>query len=136
MSISDDLMWRYYELLSNKDLSAIQSLRSQTESGIVHPMEAKKSLATELTARFHGPPAARSARDYFETRYQKKSLPNNIKKQFSAPEPIWICRLLADVLEFAKSGSEARRLIAQGAVKVDGQVISDVDFQFQGDIHN
>ena len=136
MSISDDLMWRYYELLSDEDLSAIRSLRSQTESGTVHLMDAKKSLATELTARFHDPRAAQSARDYFETRYQKKSLPGDIKKQFSAPEPIWICRLLADVLEFAKSRSEARRLIEQRAVKVDGQVISDVDFQFRGDIHN
>jgi tyrosyl-tRNA synthetase len=135
MKVSDELMWRYYELLSDQDLSAIQSLRAQVENGSVHPMDAKKSLATELTARFHGPRAAESAQDYFETRYQKKSLPNHIKKQFSAPAPIWICRLLVDVLEFAKSGSEARRLIAQGAVKVDGQVISDVDFQFQGDIH-
>src|SRR5713226_2736002 len=134
MSISDELMWRYYELLSDKDLRGIQTQRSQAEKGIVHPMEAKKSLAAELVARFHGADAAQSAQNYFETRYQKKSVPKEIKKQFSAPEPIWICRLLMN-LQFAKSGSEARRLIAQGAVKVDGQVVTDVNFEFHGKNH-
>lgn len=134
MSISDALMWRYYELLSDKDLQQIETLRAQADRGKLHPMEIKKSLATELVARFHGSGAAQSARDYFETRYQRKSVPKNIRKQFAAPQPIWICRLLID-LEFAKSGSEARRLISQGAVKVDGQVISDANFHFRGGLH-
>lgn len=134
MSISDALMWRYYELLSDKDLQQIETLRAQAECGKLHPMEIKKSLATELVARFHGSAGAQSARDYFETRYQKKSVPKNIRKQFAAPQPIWICRLLID-LEFAKSGSEARRLISQGSVKVDGQVITDANFQFRGGLH-
>ena len=130
MSISDTLMWRYYELLSDRDLKEIQSLRLQVEGGSLHPMEVKKFLAMELVARFHGTSAAESARSYFETKFQKKRTPAEIRKQFSAPEPIWICRLIVDVLEFAKSTSEARRLIAQGAVKVDGRVVSDVNFQF------
>jgi len=131
MSISDELMWRYYELLSNKNLTEIQAMRAQVENESMHPMEAKKSLAMELVARFHGAQAARSAQDYFETRYQKKSVPKEIKKQFSAPDPVWICELIADRLGFAKSRGEARRLIAQGAVKVDGKVVKDVNFQFQ-----
>ena len=135
MKISDDLMWRYYELLSDKDLGQIQSMRAQVLSGTLHPMAAKKALAAELVARFHAPAAARSAQDYFETRYQRKTIPNEIKKRFSAPEPIWICQLLADVLQFAKSRGEARRLIAQGAVKVDGEVITDVNFHFNGALH-
>ena len=134
MSISDDLMWRYYELLSDRNLADIHGNRSCVETGELHPMEVKKSLAEELVARFHGAAAAQSARDYFETRYQRKSLPSDIKKRFTAAEPTWICRLLVD-LNFAKSGSEARRLIAQGAVRVDGQIISDVNFHFQGDLH-
>ena len=134
MSISDDLMWRYYELLSDRNLADIHENRSCVETGELHPMEVKKSLAEELVARFHGAAAAQSARDYFETRYQRKSLPSDIKKRFTAAEPTWICRLLVD-LNFAKSGSEARRLIAQGAVRVDGQIISDVNFHFQGDLH-
>ena len=134
MSVSDEIMWRYYELLSNSDLKEIQSTRSQVESGSQHPMEVKKLLARELVARFHGNAAAKSAQDYFETRYQKKAVPDEIKKRFSAPKPIWICRLIVD-LQFAKSGSEARRLIAQGAVRVDGEVIGDVNFEFNGESH-
>lgn len=134
MSISDDLMWRYYELLSDKNLREIQGLRSQVESGALHPMDVKKALGTELVARFHGAAPAQSAQSYFETRYQKKALPSVIKKRFTLSEPTWICRLLVD-LDFVKSSSEARRLIAQGAVRVDGQLISDVNFHFQADRH-
>jgi len=85
-------------------------------------------------ARFHGAAAAQAARDYFQTRHQKKSVPKDIRKQFSAPRPIWICRLLVD-LEFARSSAEARRLVAQGAVRVDGKTISDVKFEFAGSAH-
>ena len=135
MSISDMLMWRYYELLSDKNLQEIQAARSGIDSGALHPMDLKKSLAAELVGRFHGTDAAQAAQDYFETRYQKRSVPKDIKKQFSAPESIWICQLLADELQFAKSRGEARRLITQGAVKVDGQVITDVNFHFRGGVH-
>jgi tyrosyl-tRNA synthetase len=135
MSISDSLMWRYYELLSDKGLEKIAALRTQVESGQFHPMEAKKSLATELVERFHDAAAAESARKYFETRFQNKAMPNDIRQQFSAPEPIWICRLMVD-LKFAKTTSEARRLVAQNAVKVDAQLVNDVNFQFDSTRHN
>jgi tyrosyl-tRNA synthetase len=130
MSISDVLMWRYYELLSDRDLEQIKSLCLKVDNGLLHPMDVKKSLAMELITRFHNAAAAASAQDYFETKFQKKMTPTDIQKRFAAPEPIWICRLMVDELKFAKSTSEARRLIAQGAVKVDGQVVSDVNFQF------
>jgi tyrosyl-tRNA synthetase len=135
MSISDELMWRYYELLSDQDLRQIQTLRAQVESGGLHPMEVKKSLGAELVARFHGATAAESAREYFETKFQKKVAPADIRKRFSAKEPIWICRLMVE-LAFAKSTTEARRLIAQGAVRVDGHAINDVNFEFQGGAHS
>jgi len=135
MSISDEVMWRYYELLSDKDLAEIQTLRSQVEKGSLHPMEIKKQLAKELVSRFHGSAAAQFALDYFESRYQKRSLPEGIRKQFFAPESVWICELIADHLQFAKSRGEARRLVTQGAVKVDGKVITDINFQFQGRRH-
>jgi tyrosyl-tRNA synthetase len=135
MSISDELMWRYYELLSDKDLRQIQTLRCRVEEGKLHPMEIKKQLAKELVWRFHGSAAAQFALDYFESRYQKRSVPEGIRKQFSPPESVWICELIADYLQFAKSRSEARRLVAQGAVKVDGKVITDINFQFQGRTH-
>ena len=130
MSISDTLMWRYYELLSDKSMDEIQTLQRNVEDVSLHPMEAKKALATEIVGRFHGAAAANQAREYFEARYQKKATPTEIRQRFSAPEPIWICRLMVEVLRFAKSTSEARRLIVQGAVKVDGNVIHDINFQF------
>jgi tyrosyl-tRNA synthetase len=129
MSISDGLMWRYYELLSDNGLEEISALRAKVEKSEVHPMEAKKSLAAELVARFHGVAAANIARDYFETRFQDKTLPKDIRQKFSAPEPIWICRLMVE-LKFASSTSEARRLVAQNAVKVDAQLVKDVNFKF------
>ncbi len=70
MSISDALMWRYYELLSDKGLEEISTLRARVEKGDVHPMDAKKALAAELVERFHGAAAADIARHYFETRFQ------------------------------------------------------------------
>jgi tyrosyl-tRNA synthetase len=135
MSISDALMWRYYELLSDKRLDELTVLRARVEGGQLHPMEAKKSLATELTARFHGTAAAAAARNYFETRFQNRAMPKDIRQQFFAREPIWICRLMVD-LKFARTTSEARRLVAQNAVKVDSQLITDVNFQFDGARHS
>lgn len=134
MSISDELMWRYFELLSDKGAEEIQRIRAQVDRGALHPMECKKSLALEIVSRFHDSNAAESARDYFEIRHQKRSVPTDIRRQFSPPDRIWICQLLID-LQFARSKSEARRLISQGAVKVDGQSITDVNFEFQGKLH-
>src|SRR5688572_9789496 len=135
MSISDELMWRYYELLSDRELRQIEATRAQVENGKVHPMDVKKALAQELVARFHNTQTAQGAAEYFETRHQRRSVPKEIAKQFSLPESIWICQLMADVLKFTKSRGEARRLISQGAVKVDGQVITDVNFSFDGEVH-
>jgi tyrosyl-tRNA synthetase len=134
MSISDELMWRYYELLSDRKIEEITELRNNVGSGSAHPLEVKKLLAYEITERFHGPGAAKSAQDYFETRHQKRSVPKNIRKRFSPPERVWICELLVD-LQFARSRGDARRLITQRAVKVDGKVIADVDFEFQRKVH-
>jgi tyrosyl-tRNA synthetase len=135
MSISDPMMWRYYELLSDKDLVEISALRTQVEAGQRHPMDVKKSLAGELVARFHSAAAAESARAYFETRFQNRATPKDIRQRFSAREPIWICRLMVD-LNFATSTSEARRLVAQNAVKVDAELVNDVNFQFDSRRHN
>jgi len=134
MSISDSLMWRYYELLSDKGLDKIAVLRTQVEGGQIHPMEAKKSLGAELVERFHDAASAAAARSYFESRFQSRTMPKDIRQQFSAPEPIWICRLMV-ALKFAKTTSEARRLVAQNAVKVDSELVTDANFQFDSTRH-
>jgi len=134
MSISDALMWRYAELLSDRDLEEVKEIRDQVAHGSVHPMDFKKSLAYEIVSRFYGRAAAGEARDYFEARHQKKAVPKNIRKQFSPPDRILVCQLLVD-LGFARSKGEAKRLVAQGAVRVDGKVVTEVGFEFQGKIH-
>jgi tyrosyl-tRNA synthetase len=134
MSISDDLMWRYAELLSERDLDEIRRTQREVGDGKSHPMDFKKFLAREIVLRYHGEQAAEAARQYFETRHQRRSIPDNIRQRFSPPERVWICQLLVD-LRFARSKGEARRLIAQGAVRVDGQIVKDVDFEFVGKVH-
>lgn len=135
MSVSDELMWRYAELLSDKGLDEIQRARQEVATGQSHPMEFKKSLAYEMVSRYYGRPAADSAREYFEARHQKKSVPKNIRKRFSPPERVGICQLLLD-LQFVRSKAEAKRLIAQGAVRVDGRTVKEVEFEFRGKVHS
>ena len=134
MSVSDELMWRYCELLSNRDLDEIDREKSAVAAGSLHPMEVKKALAAEIVERFHGDEAAKSAQEYFEERHQRRSIPRNIRKSFSPPDKIWVCQLLLD-LEFARSKSDARRLVAQRAVRVDGAVVDDPNFEFHRDTH-
>jgi tyrosyl-tRNA synthetase len=126
MSVSDALMGRYYELLSAADEERLEAVRT----GRIHPMDAKKGLAAELVARFHGQDAAAAAERFFEERFQKRTAhrPKAVRLSTTS-EDVWICQLIKDV-GFAPSTSEARRLVAQGAVKVDGRQV-DVNFRFR-----
>jgi tyrosyl-tRNA synthetase len=122
MSISDTLMQRYYELLSDVDQEFVVELRE----GKHEAMEAKKGLAAELTARFHGEDAALAAAEEFARRHQRGELPSEIPEwdwQGSDSE-VRICDLLK-ASGLAKSASEGRRLVRQGGVKLDGKKISD-----------
>ena len=124
MSISDELMGRYYELLSD---ATPEHLRGISE-GKVHPMEAKKALAREISARYHGEAAASAAAEEFQRRFQRGGLPDEVPAvSVEASEPVWICRLIKEA-GLAKSTGEARRLVAQGAVRIDGERVQDVDF--------
>jgi len=126
MSLSDALMLRYYDLLSRADVERREGVRQ----GRVHPMEAKKALAAELVERFHGRRAAEAAGQFFEERFQKRTAhrPEPVRLATEADE-VWICQLMKDV-HFAPSTSAARRLVAQGAVKVDGRPVG-IDFRFR-----
>jgi tyrosyl-tRNA synthetase len=130
MSLSDALMLRYYALLS----SAPEARQQAVRSGEIHPLEAKKALAAELVARFHGPEAAERAARFFELRFQKR-LPHEPLpvRLASGTRDVWICQLIKDV-GFAASTTAARRLVAQGAVRVDGEPV-DVDFRFRPGTH-
>ncbi len=130
MSISDNLMWRYFDLLSFKSSVEIKELKKKTEQGL-NPMEAKKMLAAEIVTRFHGEEKALLAEKEFTNRFSKGNDPAEIKliKLSMKASSISILDLLSsDELgdhKLCKSKSEARRMIAQGAVKIDGNKISD-----------
>ncbi|MDR1360385.1 MAG: tyrosine--tRNA ligase, partial [Deltaproteobacteria bacterium] len=125
MSISDELMWRYFELLSSKTLAEIAALRQAVADGAKHPKEAKEDLAFEMTARYHGPDSAKEARREFQAVFAEGGAPED------APEHV--CRQGDDSTPpvfLTKAGltasrGEARRLIAQKALSVDGQLCLD-----------
>jgi tyrosyl-tRNA synthetase len=124
MSISDALMLKYYELLSTVDLAQLQAIRE----GQVHPLDAKKQLANELVTCFHGEVAAGSAAEDFAQRFQRRELPSELDTfaWSGQEEKVWICQLVRTV-GFSKSISEARRLVQQGGVRLDGVVVADQD---------
>ena len=124
MRVSDPLMFRYYQLLTDLNVEEIAGIKS----GKVHPMEAKKRLASMIVEEYHGVDAANAARGYFESKFQRREVPTNIPV-YRIAEDIWICELMKQ-LEFAPSNSEARRLVSQGAVRVDGETIKDANFRF------
>ena len=141
MSISDNLMWRYFDLLSFKSSVEIKELKKKTEQGL-NPMEAKKMLAAEIVTRFHGEEKALLAEKEFTNRFSKGNDPAEIKliKLSMKASSISIVDLLSnDELgdqKLCKSKSEARRMIAQGAVKIDGKKISDEAISVQNPSEN
>lgn len=130
MSLPDTVMLRYYELLGVGSAEH----RAAVAAGRLHPMEAKKGLAGELVRRFHGAAAAERAARFFEERFQKRTAhrPDPVRVVTDARD-VWICQLVKDV-GFAPSTSHARRLVAQGAVRVDGERV-DVNFRFRRGVH-
>ena len=125
MSISDVLMWRYYELLSFKPLAEIESYKTDIENG-KNPRDVKIDLAKELIARFHDEAAAQAAHDEFINRFQKGAMPDEMPEIELAPEggEIAIANLLKEV-GLVGSTSDAYRMIKQGAAKIDGEKITD-----------
>jgi tyrosyl-tRNA synthetase len=125
MSISDELMFRYYELLTDVPLAELQKLRADIAAGHRHPMDAKADLAVRIITDYHGAPAAELARDEFNRVFRKRETPEHIEtKNISIPLPIRLTKLLASV-NLAPSITEAQRLIESGAVHVNGERITD-----------
>lgn len=129
LSISDTLMWRYYELLSSKSLVEIAALRTGVEEGTLHPKKVKEALAIEITARFHSQEQAQEASDEFQRVHAQSEIPTEMD-EYSFEGPIWIAKLLVDTL-LSPSTSQARREIKQGSVKIDQNKLSDDQLQLQ-----
>ncbi|WP_105254873.1 tyrosine--tRNA ligase [Pseudoalteromonas sp. T1lg75] len=126
MSISDDLMWRYYELLSALSLEQVEALKADVANG-TNPRDIKIALAKEIITRFHDEQAAQQAHDDFTQRFSKNALPDDIEEQTlaCADAEMMITALLKDA-KLVASTSEAIRMIKQGAVKIDGETkVSD-----------
>ena len=134
MSVSDELMFRYYELVSSVSLTELEGIKKDIAAGTLHPMEAKKRLAVELVDRFCGVNEGANARAEFEKVFSRKDIPDDI----DVVEVPWD----SDKMKLAKvisataavpSSSEARRLIKAGAVEVDRQKVTDVDAELSAD---
>lgn len=126
MSISDTLMWRYFELLLGRTKVEIDALKTRVADNSLHPMALKKDMAQEIVARFWSSDAAKKAREQFESVFQKqdysKATPVSLPAEY--PNPVWIVQLMKDVAGVVSS-SEARRLLEAGAVSVDEVVQKD-----------
>ena len=125
MSISDDLMWRYFEVLSFRSLEDIETLRASVADG-KNPRDAKFELGLEIVARFHDDAAAEGARQEFIARFQKGAMPDEIPEKAldSQDGKLGIAHLLKGA-DLVSSTSEAFRMIKQGAVKIDGERVED-----------
>lgn len=127
MSISDDLMWRYYELISQKDMSEIEIMKKEVDQQIRHPKKVKAALAREVVARFYSEKDAKKAEEEFESVFAGGNLPADIKEVVlkKAKEKNGILSLMTQT-GMTRSNGEARRLVIQGGVKVNNEKISDL----------
>ncbi|MFH1007818.1 MAG: tyrosine--tRNA ligase [Candidatus Latescibacterota bacterium] len=127
MSLSDPMIYPYFELATDVQASELDALKRELEDPTVSPMGIKKRLARKLVAMYHGTQAAQEAEERFEAEVQQKGIPEDVA-EYVIPDSgaIWIVTLVKDS-GLAASNSEARRLIQQGAVSIDGERVGDPD---------
>ncbi|QFR49705.1 tyrosine--tRNA ligase [Sulfurimonas lithotrophica] len=127
LSISDELMWRYFELLSTKTIDEIEALKKGVEDGSLHPKKVKEDLALEITARYHSEQDAQNAKAEFEKVHAQSQIPTDIP-EFSCEGEVWVAKALVDC-NIEPSTSQARRDIKQGAVKINQEKVQDMQLQ-------
>lgn len=130
MSIADDLMIRYFELLSDVPLDEVEAMHEGLQSGRLHPRDLKMKLAREIVEIYHGNAAALAAEEEFRRVFQANDLPEEIPEVCLGPgvRRVWIVRLLVES-GLSQSNSDARRLISQGAVRLDRRRVEDEDME-------
>ena len=126
MSISDDLMWRYFELLLSKSPAEISEMQEKVAYGTLHPMALKKDMAHQIITKFWSEKEAGPARESFEALFQKKdySKAQSVSLPSDTANPLWIVDLIKEI-GAVKTSSEAKRLIESKAVLIDGEPVSD-----------
>lgn len=123
LSISDELMFRYYELLSQKSLEEIAQIKKDIEKGNLHPKKAKENLALEITERFHSKEEANNAKSKIDKIHSQNALPSDMA-EFEIQGKIWLAKALVEC-GLESSTSAARRSISANAVSVNSQKVSD-----------
>ncbi len=132
MSLSDDIMWRYFELLSFKPLDQIQAYRDSIEKEGANPRDIKFELGMEIVERFHDKTAAKNAKQDFVQRFQKNQLPDEIPEhELNRSGEPWLVGAALKDAGLVSSTSEAIRMIKQGAVKVNGEKIADTKLELK-----
>ena len=129
LSISDELMWRWYELLSEKSTEEIANLKSDVASGKAHPKAVKEALALEITARYNGEAAAKEAKAEFDRVHSQNQIPTEIA-EFELKAGVWIVEALT-ACGLASSNSQARRDIAANAVSINQKKLSDEQLKLE-----
>jgi tyrosyl-tRNA synthetase len=130
MSISDDLMWNYYELLTELTPAEVDALREAVKKGERHPMQVKEQLAHKIVSRYHGNEEADRAKEHFDIQFKKKEVPHDIPVIKLPSDKLNIIGAIT-AMGAASSNSDARRKLAGGAVKLDGNKIEDPDFKLE-----
>ena len=133
MSISDPVMWRYYDLVSGLNAAEVAEIKAAVDGGTVHPMDAKKKLASHIVALYHGAEAGEAAQQDFETRFSQREIPEDIPSleiPSGDDNTIGLAQLLR-AADLSSSGKEARRSCEQGAVKIDGDKSTDPNLRLQ-----
>lgn len=133
MSIPDFLIYPYFELATDVDSSELAEIKRSLEDPEVNPMDLKRRLARRLVAMYHGEEAARRAEEAFDRVFRRREVPDEVPEYVLNQDRIWIVRLLTSS-GLASSNSEARRLIAQGGVYIDGRRVTDpnLEVEFKG----
>ena len=128
MSISDDLMFRYYEIITDIPLEEIAQLKADMENGTLHPMEIKKRLGSEVVAIYHNKEEGLKAREWFENVFSKKNLDVELPEVELEYTETGVIDILVKHLNLLSSTSEARRLIQQGGLKINDEPVRDINY--------
>lgn len=130
MSMPDELMVKYFELVSDVSLDDLEEIKSGLDSGKLHPRDLKMRLAQEFVTRFHDVAAAKEAVERWQTVFQQGAVPEDMPEVSVGKGPQWIVGVLVDA-KLVTSRSEARRMVTQGAVKLDGEKVTDANAEIE-----
>ncbi len=130
MSIPDELMVKYFELVTDVPIEELAMIKSGLAEQTLHPRDAKMRLAREIVTRYHGIDAAKAAEEHFKTVFQQGAIPDDVPEVQLAEGTLWVVKLLTET-GLCPSNGEARRMVQQGGVKINGEKIDDAETQIK-----